>query len=484
MHQRTRIGALLALGIASLVSSRVHAQDLATALAARYPTRELVPQSCAMREGETIALAAGRICLRDRATGLVRAVRRIALSGDWYDTSAVARDGEVLFAVTDQGGAATRFAGRVWRWDLTRDAYLGLAQTDTARVVDTAFGVLYRTQAGWRRVDDASATRVDAPEDLLDYGVATFTHEGTTYVVMGLQRVEVDTLALAGRSVQLRDHASLPGTLLYADRGVVVSAVQARGGVIQVHVLRLPATEPTIVAYPQGMRRPARASLEGAGTLLLSGPRGERASLDLAQGTITRVDASAPATPPELLRASSLYTATPTERGVYLSASSGGYLLDASGVTTPRSAPRAARSRCRCVEADLVCPGAESAPIAGACAEVAELDRIRADYADSADRSTQTTGDGAFRIDRLEADLVRITRLRDGARLWARIVDGALFAQLDDGSYFLSNRDLAARFALREGPLTTGAVTPLGPRATQLFRETLIAEFFAPAASQ
>ncbi|UJR84973.1 hypothetical protein [Sandaracinus amylolyticus] len=480
MDHRTRIGALVALTIASCVSSRADAQDLATALAARYPTRELVPQSCTTREGDTIVLAAGRICLRDRATGLVRAVRRIALSSDWIDTSAVARDGEVLFAVTDQGGAATRFAGRVWRWDLTRDAYLGLAQTDTARIVDTAFGVLYRTQAGWRRVGEESATRVDAPEDLLDYGVSTFTHEGATYVVMSLQRVEVETLALEGRSVQLRDHASLPGTLLYADRGVVVSAVQARGGVIQVHLLRLPATEPTIIVYPPGMRRPTSASLEGVGTLLLSGPRGERASLDLAQGTITRVEASAPATPPELLRASSLYSATPTARGVYLSASSSGYLLDASGVSTPRTAPRAARSRCRCVEADLVCRGAESTPIVGACAEVAELDRIRADYAETTDRSTQITGDGAFRIDRLEADLVRVTRLRDGARLWTRIVDGALFAQLDDGTYFLSNRDLASRFAVREGALTTGAVTPLAPRAAQLFRETLIAEFFAP----
>ena len=141
------------------------------------------------------------------------------------------------------------------------------------------------------------------------------------------------------------------------------------------------------------------------------------------------------------------------------------------------------RARCTCEGTTLSCDRG-AITVADACTEVQELDRIHDVYAETATgahtRESMYTNDGRFRIDRLEADHVRVTRLRDGARLWVRMYGDALFAQADDGSYFLSDRALVDRMSIRDGrSLLEAPVTPLAPRADALYRERLIADFFA-----
>jgi hypothetical protein len=111
----------------------------------------------------------------------------------------------------------------------------------------------------------------------------------------------------------------------------------------------------------------------------------------------------------------------------------------------------------------------------GGTAEIVESESAR-----RARAAPSFTGDGRFRVDRVEPDLVRITRLLDGAHLWARVFDDfTLLAQRDDGTYFLSDRALEADIVVRLGPsLLEAATVPLTSRA-DLFRPTLVEDFFA-----
>lgn len=113
----------------------------------------------------------------------------------------------------------------------------------------------------------------------------------------------------------------------------------------------------------------------------------------------------------------------------------------------------------------------------GACPDVEELEVIDGDF--GVVRSTLFSPDGRFRIDRIEADHGRITRLSDGARLWVRVFGDVLLAQSDDGHYFLSDRSLEDRIAVREGVDLLGApMVPLASRAGTHFDPELVARFF------
>lgn len=481
---------LVALSIPFAASAQDAPSPLARALAARYPEHEIVPQSCAA--GSERVVFGARICLMDEATGLVRAVRRVSLGGF---TSGALRGRDVFFAIFDEGGASTRFAGRVWRWDLGRDAYLGLGnvpQDEPGDARETAFGVLYRIRSGWFLHDgsSASARRVHVPEGFAQgFGVQLWVSGAVTFMVAnGDSGAIVRRVELEGDHVRLRDHASVPGTPIHLARGTVITA-STRGRVATVRALLLPSTEVIELAMPGGLRAPTGASPIDATHWRLTGPRRQRAVLDLAARTITAggEDASS-AAPASLLEASSLVHVQPSaSNGLYVGRFEGGWTLDASGATRVRRRhPREPRARCTCEDAALSCEGG-AVRVADACTEVQELDRITDQYAATATgartRESLYTNDGRFRIDRLEADHVRVTRLRDGARLWVRMFGDALFAQLDDGAFFVSERALVDRMAIRDGrSLLDAPVAPLAPRAGALFRERLIAEFFAPLA--
>lgn len=475
----------LSIGIATLIAAmapRAAAQQaqpsaLARALLARYPEHEIVPQSC---RGAGPLVSGDRLCLMDARTGLVRAVRRVALGGD---IRAAMRGRDVVFAVGDFGGASTRFRNRVWRWDLTRDAYLGIGNIEEGfnQVFETSFGIVYRLRSGLFVSDGGQGRRVggaELPSRVQVVGDATFAIEEEP------APIRIRTVELAGDQLRLRDHATMPGRLLYAERGVVVSAT-TRGRAVRVHLLRLPATEVIEIALPEGLRLPRSASAIDATHVRLSGPRRQSATLDVAAATITADAAPPPAdAAPAVLAASSLVHVVPTAGGVYVGRFDGGWLLDATGATSQQRPPRAARARCSCTETTLVCERA-GVTVQDACTDVPELDRISDEYASTATgqqaRATLYTDDGRFRIDRLEADHVRVTRLRDGARLWIRLFGGALFAQTDDGGYFASDRALVDRMAIRDGrSLLDAPVAPLAPRADALFRPDLVRAHFAP----
>lgn len=459
---------------------------LARALVARYPQHEIVPQSCA--PGQRPLVAGDRLCLVDVRSGLVRVVRRIALGG--Y-VQAGMRGTDVFFAAADDGGASTRFAGRAWRWDLLGDAYLGLGNLPVdheERVIETSFGVLYRLRSGWFVNDGGRGRQVRVPEDELDGSL--HVADGRTFMVVSDAgpSVTIETIELDQDHVRRRPHATLAGSQLMAD-GDTVLALARSGRTVRLRVLRPPATESVEIEVPASLRTLSGASRIDARRVLLTGGRGARAVLDLETGTIDTADVPPAASTTPLLRASSLVHVQPTaEGGLYVGRAVGGWRLDASGATRIRRPhPRAAPVRCTCTETTLTCDrGAITVP--DGCAEVPELDRIRDEYAETATgqrtRESLFTADGRFRIDRLEADLARVTRLTDGARLWVRMFDDALFAQVDDGGYFVSDRALVERMAIRDGRgLLTDPIAPLAPRADALYREGLVREFFAPPAT-
>lgn len=479
---------------AAAVAADPAATALERALLARYPEREIVPRSC--RASAELEVIAGRMCLADPASGRVRAVRRVALGGE---LRAARVGGEVLFTVSDVEGVTTRYAGRVWRWDLARDAYLGLARTDEesyqALLYATSFGALYSTRAGWQLMDASGSRRVSAPWDPTDGSPGSFVvHGGVTYLVRGdysqtPPRTLIERVALAGTAIRVTPHASLAGDRVVEDDGLFVHAVQARRGRFLLHVLALPATEAIDVEYPEGQRRPTSGRRIDATHVELAGPRGERVIVDLTARTASAASsasASAGASESEsaartTVLASSLVTLAPVrDGGVMIGSRERTFVLGASGVATPRRAPTAARSPCRCDARAMVCR--RGPRIEGACPDVQELETIR-EYGERVGEATQFTTDGRFRIDRLEADYARITRLSDGARVWLRVLGTALLAQTDDGHFFLSDPALSDALDLREGrALTSAPVVALGSRAAALRSEHLIEELFAAPA--
>jgi hypothetical protein len=153
------------------------------------------------------------------------------------------------------------------------------------------------------------------------------------------------------------------------------------------------------------------------------------------------------------------------------------WTLSASGVARgdDDEDDRPARTPCRCEEASLRC-GDEL--VASACTDVAELERISDPYRE--DRDPSSVYSRELRVDRLEPDYVRITRLSDGARLWVRILGDGVFAQADDGAFVLPEGESDAGWALRWGrSLLESLVTPLSASRAAFERPTLLTDFFA-----
>ncbi|MDQ3037584.1 MAG: hypothetical protein M3Y87_34635, partial [Myxococcota bacterium] len=281
---------VLALAVLSAAAAPLGARAQETqpsalrrALVARYPEHEIVPQSCES-DGRPLA-ATDRLCLFDVRTRLVRVVRRVALGGA---VQAAMRGTDVHFGAADFGGASTRFAGRVWRWDLLGDAYLGLGnvpEDEPPSVVETSFGALYRLRSGWFLSEGGSARRVSVPDEL-GTSVGVLVADGRTFAVSSpdISPLVVHSVELEGDHVRLRPHATLRGQHVFAEGGTVVAMQGGRSPRLQ--VLRLPATDAVEVEVPASLRSLRRASRIDANRLLLVGSRRARAVLDVGAGTL------------------------------------------------------------------------------------------------------------------------------------------------------------------------------------------------------
>jgi len=128
--------------------------------------------------------------------------------------------------------------------------------------------------------------------------------------------------------------------------------------------------------------------------------------------------------------------------------------------------PTAEPSECRCEGDARVCPGVR---VDGAC------------VATDAEGPPVFDPSARFRVDRVEADFLRVTRLLDGERLWLRVTTRApddadvavdLVAQTDDGAH--EGASSPDDWRARDGVGASAVLAPLPPP-----REGLIARFFA-----
>lgn len=104
---------------------------------------------------------------------------------------------------------------------------------------------------------------------------------------------------------------------------------------------------------------------------------------------------------------------------------------------------------------------------------------------------------GRFRSDRVDSDLIRLTRLSDGARIWIHIRMETLIIQADDGA-FTRAFHMYSQFGddytepsctVRRGhPILGSSVTSLASERADLLRPGLVEAFFSgeplPAAEQ
>lgn len=464
--------------------------DLAAAIAARLPTLELIPLSCGTSR-EPVALTDERVCLQDPTTGLTRAMRRFSTTSE-HALGAARFGDDVVFGVQDPDVARTRYAGHLWRWSLRDDRYVGLAGLDDGgaylggvRVVALDVGLLVIAHTGdgddrwW--LFDGELRRLRALDERL--GVIRVSGGVSYELSQGRQRGVLATLRIDGPRVvreRVADYPRVEGrplALFFPEgRPLIVSAFP-RARSTSVYVIEPPATE--VRELSVALVRPSEMRFEG-GRVLLRDRAGWHA-VDL--GTGTHEDAAAPEAPPEVPTPTprSIHAVTPEADAVVLFRWGPSHRLSSAGVADLDldEAPRAAPSGCRCDEAALRC-GEEV--IAGACADVAELERVRDLEAGTTAAPTLYSPTGAirYRVDRLEPDLTRVTRLSDGARLWLRTFDAGVLAQADDGAFVAPEGLSLAGFSLRWGrSLLDAPVTELVPYVEQLRRPTLIEDFFA-----
>jgi hypothetical protein len=466
--------------------------DLAAALRARRPTIEIVPQSCG-RSTRAVEVTGERVCLQDAATGLTRAMRRFATTDVSAVRAARAGDDVVVGVMSDDSGAITRYAGGIWRWDLREDRYLGLVRHSAddyyaaAEVGETDFGALVVDGGGERHwvFADGALARVRpfalSFETLRVIDGHTYARETSrsqeTLSLVGREgpRVTTETVARYPVSTHLPLRLAFPD-----DRPLVVSAFP-RGASTRVHVVRPPAAE--VRAFDVAVNRPRAARMVGE-ALELRTSEG-RFLVDLTTGTVSPSAGPPPeeSSEPRQPRPGSFYALVPGESTLVASAAGATFELGPEGARPLEGdAPEVRRSGCRCAEDALVC--GEAAPIAGACTRVEDLERLSAldaDYEEREDQpATSYAPGGRFRLDRLEPDLVRVTRLSDGARLWVRIVHGAALAQTDDGAFWTTETASLEGYALRWGrSLIDAPVTELARHREAFYRASLVGDFFA-----
>ena len=451
--------------------------DLGAAIAARLPTIELVPQrTCGAYVVGTLSFAGERVCLVDPATGLVRAMRRFATSNQPV-VHATRNGDEVIFGVMDPGDIATRYDGRVWRWELGTDRYTGLIGSAdlgySLDITDADFGVLIRGEERLWVYAAGTLEQLRWNDDLRPWSMAR-AGDATYQTRLTAGRDTVERVRREGPRLVVERIARYPSfhqpALVVAfpeGRPLLISAVPRRGGTT-LYIVEPPATEVREVSVALIRARTARWV---DGGLQLRDRDGAIFAIDLATGTTTPAPAWA-ATSQEF---GSFWSLAVSDDEARIHRSGLTWVLSASGGLRVEDEEEASArsSGCRCDDTTLRCGEEE---LALACTDVAELERIENPYEEGGDPSTFYSR--RYRMDRLEPDLLRITRLSDGARLWVRLAQGGLFAQADDGACVLPEGEAEADWAVRWGrSLLEAPVTPLGRAAFE--RPTLIADFFA-----
>lgn len=466
--------------------------DLASAIAGRLPTIELVPQVCGPMDDE-VESTAERLCLGDVASGLAHASRRFVTSADGAVAGA-RRGNDVVFAALDIGMTTTRYSGHLWRWTLDDDRYVGLAALDGeglfwgAPSVDALdFGILVRVQpsgggerTAWLYVDGELTRLRSVDEDLgplFTVGDQTYTttrrrlREVVSIVRRDGPQIVLDAVGSYPRAWHLPLAAHFPD-----DRPLVVSAFP-RGERTELHVLEPPAGVRILTLE---VTRPVELRVE-SGTLLLRTEAEGWRSVDLTTGALAAASVAEPRAPFPLPVPRSIHAVVPLDDGVALGWSDGVFRLASGGVTALEAMPARAHGSCRCEDDDAVCG---EATIAGGCTTTPELERIAGADEASAPPTTWAPA-GRWRIDRLEPDLTRITRTSDGARIWLRVLDDGItepgvLAQADDGAYQATTALVLEAWALRWGRSVLDApVTPLASHERAFERPTLVVDFFA-----
>lgn len=459
--------------------------DLGAAITARLPTIEIVPLSCGLSR-EAVAVTNERVCLQDPETGLSRAVRRFSTS---YDPSvSAARFGDdVVFSVLDLGMNRTRYTGHLWRWTLGDDRYVGLAHLEDeallyggAHLQALDFGILIRVadpsgEASVPRLFDGELRRLRSVDEDIGTLVVAEGHAYEHHRVR--QREALGAVRLDGPRVVVDPIASyprawhLPLAVHFPEgRALVVSAFP-RGEQTSVYVVEPPATE--VRELTVAIARPVEARFDH-GRFLLRSEAGW-AEVDLSTGAHTLVEPTAPPADAPRPASRSIHAIALEPDAVTLVYSDGALRLSASGVESRSEPPTSVPAGCRCEDDALIC-GADT--IAGACTEVPELDRLRG--GDDGLETASSLYSPRYRVDRLEPDLTRITRLSDGARLWVRVFDGGVLAQADDGAFVMPDPLESAGFALRWGrSLLAAPLTELGPHRAAFSRPSLVEDFFA-----
>lgn len=456
---------------------------LRAALVGLRPRVELISQTCALGAEPTL-VQEDRLCVLD-ADGRVRGWRSVSFGGRVL----AARVDELVVFGVGPGTVPTRFARRWWRWDLRDDHVEPLPfewNEEIARA--TSFGVLvHRAGASSARLvthDVITEVRVVPgfrADELWRVGNETFV-----WTTEGVRRVEVRDGELVSEPFAQFGPGALRERRVLAP-STFVAWVEERART-SVQLLELPSAD--VITIPTGLRGVDSFRVHGRTVEMARGT--QRVTIDLDTRSVTR--ARAPGRRVIFLDDVSLRPAYPvavhdvrwsagalvltTDQYEIRIPTEPNHTSQSRAITIgfrPEHLPPADASECRCEGDARVCP---SVRVEGACVAV------------EGEGPPVFDPSARFRVDWIERELLRVTRLVDGERLWLRVTtrapdEGAdplsarsdddvavdLVAQTDDGAH--EGASSPDDWRARDGVGSSAVLAPLPPP-----REGLIARFF------
>jgi hypothetical protein len=471
------------------------AVPLAEALAARRPRHEVVPMECS-----------DHVCVREPGSELVRA----SLATLGAAPSARGRHEVIFVRGREMGFVESRYSGRIWRWNLTRDEVTPLnegsgAETFEVRLQESPFGAIIHTEVVSTTDSATEYLRYDGHALVADGEGLTLPELplGELFVVNGTL-VELHRIGTCGFAVIRREGDALvreevtppspcsDNSTSYSHGGpspLFAHVIRsAQGGQLEYAVL--PSREIRVVPF-DGLGERVSLQERGDGLFLVGSAAALR--VDKATGAATRVSLAEVPAAPALDAVASVRTHRPLihafdQDGLAIvgymtlhTLGPGGVSLRRPGDPVARAAPDAG-GVCACADRALVCGDRR---IDDACMPVRGLLPLwRGErHPSRATRTTLTTPDGRFRLDGVDLDVLRVTRLRDGARIWVRLINAGVFVQADDGAWSNTDAQAPSGCAIRWGRDLEGSpVTPLATHRAALERPTLVADFFSDRA--
>lgn len=455
------------------------------ALQARRPRVELVPNAC--DHGA---------CLIDEATGLVRATRGFASR-----TTTARLRGEIIVAVPrGDGSVETPYTGSLWRWNLARDRVTRLGERVggewETRVYESSFGVIIEdnasSQASTTRVYDGHAdidegeARSDDPSVITASVGDLIIVDGTTYEFSG-EREEITVLQRDGDAVVREPFVDLgrsapDALLLLGTRGHPwVGRIYLRERPVRFEWVMLPSREKRTLTFDGLTGTVGQSSVDNT---LYVYDETHTHRVDLATGATAPIArAEVRQYEPPVNGISAQWPIAWKLHRAYVEWMAAVDVVETGPAgfrVHPLDPPDAdAGVACACDGAALACPDGR---VEGACATVEGLATINRASRASQLRGVSTlyTPGGRFRLDGIDLSVVRITRLRDGARIWVRQSRSGLMAQADDGAYCTNVNEVHTSYSVRWGPsLLDAPVTTLAAQRASLERPTLVADFFS-----